>query len=328
MSRSLFFSNVCFALVLSLSAIDSAYGASEQEQEQESSSQEQTPQTEQNGEAEKNSQASKAADQLTIINRQTRRSNLAIAPPLAQSALASSDLKHYLPPENQKPVLVSSDEYQTLVTTNATANNKGVMILLADWQQSATSPKAINYLRQSMPEQGWTTISIQPPEKPDTYPSRAIDKTQQQQENQQALSEYRQQLAKLLTEVMQRAKTYPGIIVMVAEGHHSALLLSLYQQELAEKPMTLVSLSGFLSDSEGNNLSAKALSQLDLPVLDLYLKTDHGLIKQAVKLRQKLVNQELKSYFRQRELFNSRTGYYPKQTLVKEINGWLRSQGW
>ncbi|WP_284245037.1 DUF3530 family protein [Thalassotalea insulae] len=306
--------------------LNNTYAAAQQQEGQEQPAEQTKPTSDTPQQSDQ--QQSTNTDEQTVINRQTRRSKVAIAPPLDSNELTTSDLKHYLPAEEQQPLLVGPDQYHTLITTNAAANNKGVVILLADWQQPATSPKAINYLRQTMPEQGWTTISIQPPAQPANYPSTALTLTKQQQENKQALTESREQLAKVLAEVMKKAQTYPGIIIVVAEGHHSALLFSLYQQQMAEQPMTLISLSAFLNDEEGNKQSAEALAKMDLPVLDLYLRTDHGLVKQAVKLRKKSVNQALKSYFRQKELFNSHTSYYPEKILLKEINGWLRSQGW
>ncbi len=256
------------------------------------------------------------------------RSDIKIAAPVDEHQQKVSDLKHYLPEQNIQPVLAGPEDHITLVNTNASANNKGVMLLLPDWQQSATSPKAMAHLREILPLKGWTTITIQPLAKPENYPSHAIEKTQQAQENKQALESYQQSLAKVLTAVTEQAKSYPGIIVMVAEGHNAALLFSIYQQQMSELPSAFIALSAYLNDDIANEQSAMHLAQLGLPVLDLYLKTDNRLIRQNVLLRKKLVNQELKSYFRQEQIFNSHTGYYPKASLIKEITGWLKTIGW
>jgi len=239
-----------------------------------------------------------------------------------------SDLKHYLSDENVQSLLVGPNEHTVLIETHATVNNKGVMILLPDWQQGATSPKATNYLRTVLPDHGWSTITIQPPNKPLAYPSTAEQEAQRQQENNETLASYQQELAALLTVVNDKAKSYPGIIIMISEGNHAALLYSMYQQNLIEQPMAYISLSGFLPDDVSALNSASSLAQIDLPVLDLSLKTDNRLIQQNVALRQKRVNQEHKAHFRQKQLFNIQTGYYPEAILIKEINGWLRSIGW
>jgi len=256
------------------------------------------------------------------------RNELEIIAPIDEKTQKEQDLKHYLSSENVQPLLAGPDEHITLIDTNSAESNKGVMILLPDWQQQATSPKAFNHLRKVLPQKGWAIISILPPNKPESYPSISFEQSAQREDNQKSLADYQQKLATILTAVTEKAKNYPGIIVVIAEGHHAALLPSIYQQNLVEMPMALISLSGHLNDEASNMLSAQHLSEIDLPVLDLYLKTDSRLIKNNVKLRKKMVNQALKSNFRQKELFNIQTGYYPKANLVKEIIGWLKSIGW
>jgi len=273
-----------------------------------------------------------AAEEISeeVVNKAPtiNRSKLDIIAPIDEKIQKEHDLKHYLSSESVQPLLAGPDEHITLINTNSAENHKGVMILLPDWQQQATSPKAFNYLREALPKKGWTVISILPPNKPESYPSIALGNSAQLEDNQKTLAEYQQKLATILTAVTEKAKNYPGIIVVIAEGHHAALLPSIYQQNLVEQPMALISLSGHLNDEANSMLSAQHLSEIDLPVLDLYLKTDSRLIKNNVKLRKKMVNQALKSNFRQRELFNIQTGYYPKTGLVKEIIGWLKSIGW
>ena len=69
-------------------------------------------------------------------------------------------------------------------------------------------------------------------------------------------------------------------------------------------------------------------AQSDIPILDLNLKRDNYLVANAAKLRRKLTTQELTLGYRQRELHNVNTGYYPNEMMLKEIKGWLRSIGW
>lgn len=256
------------------------------------------------------------------------RSDIEILAPIDPLANKKADLEHYLPADIIQPLLVGPEDHTTLISTNNAINNKGVMILLPDWQQTAASPKALNALRQTFPDQGWTTITVLPPNKPDNYPSIAIDKTARAEENKNTLDAYQQELAKILSAITEKAKGYPGIIVMVAEGHNAALLFNIYKEELAEKPTALVIMSAHLNDEVANLTSATNLSLLELPVLDLYLKADHYLINKSIKLRKKRVNQELKSNYRQKQIFNIQTGYYPAAPLTKEINGWLKSIGW
>lgn len=256
------------------------------------------------------------------------RSEINITAPTDALMNKESDLKHYLPSQIIQPLLVGPEDHITLVSTNNAINSKGIMILLPDWHQTAASPKALNALRETFPDQGWTTITVLPPNKPENYPSHAITKTAREEENKTTLNDYQQSLATILSSVTEKAKNYPGIIIVIAEGHNAALLFNIYQKDLTEKPTALITLSAHLNDDMANLESATSLSQLELPVLDLHLKADNYLVNNNIKLRQKWVNQELKENYRQKKIYNIQTGYYPQASLTKEINGWLKSIGW
>lgn len=314
----IFFSIIC---LLSLSLTANVSLAAQQENTDNKTS-------EQAEKASEEKQEETTGSESTETSTKLSRSDIEIVAPIDALTHKTDDLKHYLPADIIQPLLVGPKDHTTLVNTNNAINNKGVMILLPDWQQTAASPKALNALRKSLPDQGWTTISVLPPNKPTNYPSVAVDGIARVEENKKALSEYQQALAKILSAVTEKAKGYPGIIVVVAEGHNAALLFNIYQEELSEKPTALVVMSASLNDDIANLTSATNLSLLELPVLDLHLKADNYLISKSIKLRKKLVNQELKANFRQKKIYNIQTGYYPPASLIKEINGWLKSIGW
>jgi ATP-dependent Lon protease len=256
------------------------------------------------------------------------RADIKISDPVNKFSQQKADLQHYLNAEQIKPLLVGTEEYLTVIETNTTANSKGVMILVPDWQQSATSSKALNYLSKQLPLQGWTTITVHPPSKPDNYPSMALKQDVQREENSKTIEQYQKNLADVILSVNEKAKTYPGIIVVVAQGHHASLLANIYQKMPQDKPAALVMLSGYLNTQTENIQAAKNLAQTSLPILDLSLQRDHHLVATNVQLRKRFSNQELKTHFRQKQFNNIATGNYPKATLLKEINGWLKSIGW
>jgi len=256
------------------------------------------------------------------------RSKIDISAPTDLLQLKKDDLNHYVPEQQISPILAGAEDYLTLISTNTTPNNKGVMILVPDWQQSASTPKALNYLHDMLPMQGWTTIKIQPPNMPQNYPSLMLSKAEQDEENEKTLDEYQKKLALIMQAVTNKAKSYPGIIVVVVEGSNAPLLVNIYQQAGQENPMALIMLSGHLNDDKNNLQSAINLSQIQLPILDLYLKRDHPLVQSNALLRKKYVNQELKANYRQHQLNNITSSYYPQETLIKLINGWLKSIGW
>ncbi|WP_286233608.1 DUF3530 family protein [Thalassotalea sediminis] len=248
--------------------------------------------------------------------------------PKALKEIYELDLKHYLPDDNFDNLMVGSDTHLALVNTHDSQAPKGVAILIPEWQQPATSPQAINELRQRLPKYGWTTISLQPIAKPENYPSIATEKSAKIAENKQALVEYRQQLALLLTAALEKAKSFPGIIIIVAQGQNAAQVITLLAQNQIDNPAAFIMLSAYMPTDEEITASANQLANLSLPVFDLYLKADHFKVPQNASVRHKKVKQMAKSQYRQTRLFNFNTGYYDNDALIKQINGWLTSIGW
>ncbi|GHE92166.1 DUF3530 family protein [Thalassotalea profundi] len=238
------------------------------------------------------------------------------------------DIKHYLEPDIVKPMLVGMKEEITLLEVNKTGLAKGVMILLPDWQQNATGSSALNFLRQQLPKRGWTTITIQPPAKPADYPSTALNREKRIENNQKTLIEYGEDLGLLLEQINEKAKEYPGVIVVISEGSNAALLTNIYQKQIAPSPAALILLSSFLPTIEDNKTVAASITQLPIPILDLTLFRDNNHVKTAAQLRSDAVKQEMKAFYRQKQLHNVMPSYYPNKLLLKEINGWLASIGW
>jgi len=253
--------------------------------------------------------------------------------PIAVDKQQKSDLKHYLINETITPVLAGPNDYLTIITPQKSVNNKGVAILLPDWQQGVTGHQALNFLRTKLPHQGWTTIAIQPPMKPNNYPSLALIPEEQKKENKETLETYQLKLSALIKEVMVKAKEYPGIVIVIAQGQHGAMLTNLYQTQKNEAPSALILLSSYVNTNtsfiNGANLSfANDIALSDYPILDLYLKYDHSLTINKAQERNAQAKKELNVYYRQRQINNYHAGIYPEQSLLTEINSWLKAIGW
>ncbi|MFT6693044.1 MAG: hypothetical protein ACJAXH_003594, partial [Colwellia sp.] len=253
--------------------------------------------------------------------------------PVALTKQYKEDLKHYLSAEQIKPLLAGPDSYLTLVKKYTSANSKGVAILLPEWQQGATNPKALNYLRNILPSKGWNTIAIQPSNKPENYPSTAITVEQQKKENKLVLDGYKKKLSSMINAVMNTAREYSGIVLVIAQGNNAALLVDLYSQEGSQRPNALIMLSSYRQSNHAlidgvNENFARQLAFTELPVLDLYLKHDNPLVLAKAAQRKSFAKQEMKVYFRQRQLNNNITGYYPEEELLSQINSWLKAIGW
>ena len=256
-----------------------------------------------------------------------------IKKPIELTQQYKEDLKHYLTDEQVKPLLAGPDDYLTLVKRYTSANSKGVVILLPEWQQGATNPKAINYLRNALPAKGWSTIAIQPSNKPENYPSTEITVAEQKKENQLVLKEYKSKLKSMLNAVMNTAREYPGIVLVIAQGNNAALLVDIYSQDDSQQPNALIMLSSYRQSNHAlingvNENFARQVASTELPILDLYLKHDNPLVLNKAAQRRAFSKQEMKVYYRQRQLNNTVTGYYPEEELLSQINSWLKAIGW
>jgi hypothetical protein len=275
----------------------------------------------------------KKADASSDKTQNTANKTSSIPKPIALTKQHKEDLKHYLTAEQVKPLLAGPDDYLTLVKRYTSPNSKGVAILLPEWQQGATNPKAINYLRNILPSKGWSTIAIQPSDKPENFPSTAITVEEQKKENKLTLDDYKNKLSTMLNAVMNTAKEYPGIVLVIAQGNNAALLVDLYSQDDSQRPNALIMLSSYRQSNHAlinsvNEDFARQLAFTELPVLDLYLKHDNPLVLAKAAQRKSLAKQEMKVYFRQRQLSNTITGYYPEEELLIQINSWLKAIGW
>jgi hypothetical protein len=278
--------------------------------------------------AQEEKETSKKEETTAPTSITIERSKINIAAPTSLETINKNDIKHYVDNEKIKPLLAGTADFLTLINNEITSNSKGVVILLPDWQQLATTPKNMNFLRDILPKQGWTTITVLPPNKPTLYPSHALTKEDQQKENQQTLQAYLAKLAPMMEKVMEVAKEYPGIFIVISEGSHAALLMELYQQEKVTLPNAFIVLSSYMLTAQASTQYAHALAQSDFPVLDLYLRQDHPLAQKNAPLRLALAEKEIKPYYRQQQISNTYPNYYPQEKLLIAINGWLKSIGW
>jgi len=275
----------------------------------------------------------KKADTPSENSKQQANTTNLVKKPISLTKQYKDDLQHYVAAEQLKPLLAGPDDYLTLVKKYTSPNSKGVAILLPEWQQGATNPKAINYLRNALPAKGWSTIAIQPNNKPENYPSTAITVAEQEEENQLALDDYKKKLNTMMNAVMNTAREYPGIVLVIAQGNNAALLIDLYSQPGSQRPNALILLSSYRQSNHAfidsvNESFARQLAATELPVLDLYLTLDNPLVLVKAAQKKSFAKQEMKVYFRQRQLNNTVTGYYPEAELLSQINSWLKAIGW
>ena len=245
------------------------------------------------------------------------RSDIKVDPPVNANTQNQNDIKHYLDPNIIESMLIGPNEQLTLVTKNRTANEKGTAILIPDWHSSAASPKAINYLRSTLPDEGWTTITLQPldaPEYPENTQTVDIKTTQTNTENpssdtqtlnketppedqnlensdstaKASLNNYQIKLKTVYEAVLEKAKESPGIILVIAKGQNAAQLQAILSDNSIEKPNVLILLSAYMPSYKQSEKFAKQLSESSVSTLDLYLTNDHPKVSESAALRKQL----------------------------------------
>ena len=238
----------------------------------------------------------------------------------------SKDIAHYL--MEVSSVLVGIESFALLEKKSVTPVNKGIVLLLPDWHDFLSPSQHIAHLAQSLPALGYSTISIQPLAKPQNYPSIALTEVEQAEQNQKIIDDYLQSLEQLMNAVMEKAQQQQGAIIVITAGNNTGFLMSLYHQERVELPQAMIMLSGYQLTQQNNAMLASQLSDSDLPILDLYLKYDNLLVAPNVLLRKQEAQRNLKAEYRQYQLTNFETGYYPQEPMTRAIISWLKAMGW
>ena len=237
-----------------------------------------------------------------------------------------SDLQHYI--NKTEELLIGTEKYTILFNTSSTPNNKGVFILLPDWQLPATSPKHMAFLRETLPAQGWATLILQPLNEPDNYPSNALEDKDRIQQNQDIITAYTTKLTEICQALMAKVANEPGVFIFVTEGNHAGLIFDVFNAQATANPHAIILLSAYRKTMVENETFAEKLAMSNIPVLDLYLKKDHLLVTESALMRKKQAEKELKVVYRQKQINNPLPSYYPEPSLLKEVQGWLKSIGW
>lgn len=249
-----------------------------------------------------------------------------LVPPADYFSQQQDDIKHYL---NQvTETLVGTQSHALLEQKSNTPINKGTVLLLPDWHDFIAPAQHLAYLAKTLPDMGYTTISIQPPAMPENYPSTAITEEERATQNKALLDDYLRQLQALMVNVMEKAQQQQGAILVATAGSNAGFLMSLYQEAAIPVPQAFIMLSAYQLTDQQDLAFAKAVSESELPTLDLYLKHDNMRVEPSVNMRQKESTRNLKVEYRQYKLNNFATGYYPQENTRKAIEGWLASMGW
>ncbi len=241
---------------------------------------------------------------------------------LFNQAIAStnwSDLQRQLPEINVKQLESAEVSLQFLQQESARSNAKGTVVIFPDQQQHALSPKLINTLRLHLPALGWHLLIMPAPDAvmhTNSDPSNSEQKIQQQKNQLMARWQLLNQQAQLQAPV-----------VLIAQGEMAALINILIAENLAASPQALVNLGAYLSDYQQHIQMVKHIAVTPLPLLDLITAQDHPNAIHTSEQRHLAARLQQNSLYRQRYFNDIHLNQSNQQWLLKEIVGWLNTNG-
>ncbi|ALS34166.1 hypothetical protein PTRA_a3161 [Pseudoalteromonas translucida KMM 520] len=86
-----------------------------------------------------------------------------IAPP-SYASIENNDIQHLLPNDEIKPILAGDTEFLTLYSEYMSADFRGTVLLIPDWQSSATNNAGMSFLRKELNNLGYITYAMTVPD--------------------------------------------------------------------------------------------------------------------------------------------------------------------
>lgn len=243
----------------------------------------------------------------------------------------TSDFDYYLPPGEVLWVEDSDNNehrYLLLHKQNHRSYVRGLMLHIPDWNTHPYQSPFIRSLYQSMPDYGWQSYALQPPntdiaagpwqvEENTPYPNPI---------NEATLAELRQPLQQRLIQTLLFLERQPGLRVVVAEGVVAAFLIQLYATEGIPTPDALIVIGPYLPQLQLNNALAEQLASFSFPVLDLQPAVANSWSLATAANRAKQAQRLQHPGYRQVNLPVS-TGQVQARHVSQIIYGWLSYEG-
>lgn len=271
-------------------------------------------------------------EKAMVTGNSTPRAQIKILPPPDRFKQQQQDIKYYLKQTNgaEQYQTFTVDDHEYLVFTDQYTGsiNKGVIIILPDWQQNIFAQNALGQLRKTLPNKHWTTLTLAPLPQPENYPSSALDTQQANTENETRLNNYQQTLTKVFNQVIAKAQQFPGPIIYLAQGQQNVMLNKLIKDEKIVQPAALIMLSAYSHNQPLQTTLNQCVALSSFPILDIQLQRDNHMVNQHAMARIKVVKNAMKIDYYPKQLANTVIGQYPDKTLPRTIIGWLRRIGW
>ena len=269
--------------------------------------------------------------------------------PTPWSTVVSSDLSRLMPQDELKPLLAGDTEFLSLYREHMSAQQRGVVLIIPDWQHLPTNNDGVNFLRTQLNDLGYATLAMTVPDidwqavpaETENAQSEPADSNQTANNESSAaplkapvhvdaiaqisnaiIDNYKLNLIARFNALYQSALNEDGKIVVIAQGASAALLLEHYGEFPNTDIDAFVSLSSYLPNTERNQQLNAIISTISPPLLDIYYSIDNPDLLLSVADRKRWVKRHSKYDYRQRELFGLRSQQHER--LTKEVDGFLR----
>ena len=289
---------------------------------------------------------------FTLISFQALSAEYIAPPPLSKNI--DADISRLAQSDEVKPILAGDTEFLTLYSEYMSADFRGVVILIPDWQSTPTNNAGMNFLRKELNNHGYTSYAMTVPDidwqaaqddaaktindpvgknnetanantKPDTSTQKQPHHADYvEQVNTEVVDNYKLKLVARYDALYQQAAMESENIVVIAQGTSAGVLLEHYAEFSDSKISAFISLSSYLPNTKRNAKLSQITSLVTPALLDIYFATDSNDILMNLKNRQRWVNRNAKFDYRQRQLFGLRDAPQQHARLSKEIDGFLR----
>ncbi|KAA1158540.1 DUF3530 family protein [Pseudoalteromonas fuliginea] len=278
-----------------------------------------------------------------------------IAPPTL-SSIENNDIERLLPNDEIKSILAGETEFLSLYSEYMSADFRGVVLLIPDWQSVPTNNAGMSFLRKELNNLGYTTYAMTVPDIdwqarkiPDSSTEMPAEKTTPdaatstepatadmkknaephyvnalEKVTNEVLDNYKINLIARFNALYQTAMQEPDNVVVIAQGTSAGVLLEHYADFPEQRVDAFISLSSYLPNTKRNKNLSQTTSLVTPALLDIYYANDSNDILMSLKNRQRWVNRNAKFDYRQRQLFGLRDQPDQHARLTKEIDGFLR----
>ncbi|WP_350654092.1 DUF3530 family protein [Pseudoalteromonas sp. D48-MNA-CIBAN-0056] len=288
----------------------------------------------------------------TLISFQALSAEYIAPPPFSKNI--DADISRLAQSDEVKPILAGDTEFLTLYSEYMSADFRGVVILIPDWQSTPTNNAGMNFLRKELNNYGYTSYAMTVPDidwqaaqddaakttnnsvgtnnktaNANTKPNTSTQKQPHhadyvEQVNTEVVDNYKLKLLARYDALYQQAAMESENIVVIAQGTSAGVLLEHYAEFSDSKINAFISLSSYLPNTKRNAKLSQITSLVTPALLDIYFATDSNDILMNLKKRQRWVNRNAKFDYRQRQLFGLRDAPQQHARLSKEIDGFLR----